>query len=158
MRTLIYKRTHKGDPDETGCFGIRDCMGQVRNIDFDAVIGVGGIGSEAKAAGISGKVNWIGLRAHKEPTVGGRGPLVRFEHFILFDDKGKDFRTIAPTLSQHIYSRNVRFLVNFNKEEQLEINRVLEMAETAPPSTVPPLPRVATRCTRCCYKALDLGE
>lgn len=149
MRTLIYKRTHKGDPDETGCFGIRDCMGQVRNIDFDAVIGVGGIGSEARSAGISGKINWIGLKAHKEPIVGGRGPLVGFEHFLLFDDKGQDFRTIAPNLSQHIYSRNVRFLVNFNNQEQLEIDRLLEMAEAAPPSTVPPRLGVTSRCSRC---------
>jgi hypothetical protein len=133
-------------------------MGQVRNIDFDAVIGIGGIGGEAKSAGISGKVNWIGLRAYKEPIVRGRGPLVKFEHFILFDDKGKDFRKIAPILSQHIYSRNVRFLVNFNREEQLEINRILEMAEIAPPSTDPPLPRVVTRCTRCCHNALDKSE
>jgi hypothetical protein len=30
MRTLIYKRTHTGDPDANGCFGIYDCMGRVR--------------------------------------------------------------------------------------------------------------------------------
>jgi hypothetical protein len=38
MRTLIYKRTHTGDPDASGCFGIFDCMGRVRALDFDAVI------------------------------------------------------------------------------------------------------------------------
>ena len=42
MRTLIYKRTHPGDPDEKGRFGICDCMGRVRAWDFEAVIGVGG--------------------------------------------------------------------------------------------------------------------
>ena len=32
MRTLIYKRTHSGDPDPTsGRFGVRDCMGKVRD-------------------------------------------------------------------------------------------------------------------------------
>lgn len=73
MRTLIYKRTHTGDPDASGCFGICDCMGRVRAMDFDAVIGIGGIGSEAKGAGIAGKITWIGIGAHKE--VGdGRGP------------------------------------------------------------------------------------
>jgi hypothetical protein len=30
MRTLVYTRTHKGDPDKTGCFGIWDCMGKLR--------------------------------------------------------------------------------------------------------------------------------
>ena len=57
MRTLIYKRTHIGDPDATGCFGIRDCMGSVRSHDFNAVIGVGGIGREPESYGIAGKVN-----------------------------------------------------------------------------------------------------
>ena len=35
MRTLIYKRTHPGDPDVDGLFGIHDCMGQVRAWSFD---------------------------------------------------------------------------------------------------------------------------
>ena len=39
MRTLIYKRTHPGDPDAKGRFGIYDCMGRVRAWDFEAVIG-----------------------------------------------------------------------------------------------------------------------
>jgi hypothetical protein len=42
MNTLVYKRTHTGDPDESGIFGIHDCMGQVRGWNFGAVIGVGG--------------------------------------------------------------------------------------------------------------------
>ena len=50
MRTFIYKRTHKGDPDKRGRFGINDCMGRDRSFDFNAVIGVGGIGIQAKAA------------------------------------------------------------------------------------------------------------
>jgi hypothetical protein len=33
-------------------------MGQFRGMDYGAVIGVGGIGSEPKAHGIDGKVNW----------------------------------------------------------------------------------------------------
>jgi hypothetical protein len=39
MRILTYKRTHVGDPDQDGRFGIYDCMGRVRNYPFDAVIG-----------------------------------------------------------------------------------------------------------------------
>jgi hypothetical protein len=35
MRTLIYKRTHSGDPDpETGIFGNHDCEGEVRDWAF----------------------------------------------------------------------------------------------------------------------------
>ncbi len=57
MRTLIYKRTHTGDPDAQGRFGIHDCMGSVREWGFQAVVGVGGRGSQAKACGIAYKVN-----------------------------------------------------------------------------------------------------
>jgi hypothetical protein len=48
MRTLIYKRTHPGDPDTTGRFGVCDCMGRVRTWDFEAVIGVGGLSHEPR--------------------------------------------------------------------------------------------------------------
>ena len=49
MKVLVYKRTHNGDPDANGCFGAYDCMGTVRDRQYDAVIGVGGIGPEAQA-------------------------------------------------------------------------------------------------------------
>jgi hypothetical protein len=29
VRVLVYKRTHNGDPDQFGCFGVHDCMGEV---------------------------------------------------------------------------------------------------------------------------------
>jgi hypothetical protein len=45
MRTLVYKRTHESDPDERGWFGCRDCLGRVRWLPFEAVIGVGGWGA-----------------------------------------------------------------------------------------------------------------
>ena len=35
MRILTYKRTHTGDPDPSGRFGIYDCMGHVRDYDCD---------------------------------------------------------------------------------------------------------------------------
>jgi hypothetical protein len=134
-RTLVYKRTHKGDPDRTGCFGIQDCMGRVRGYNFDAVIGVGGIGSWPKAERISGKINWIGLGSRKERSTDLRGPVVTFDHFILFEEKGKDFRIIAPILARRMYStKGLRFLFNFSKPEQAEIARILRTAQTAPPS------------------------
>ena len=47
LRILVYKRTHVGDPDVAGRFGINHCMGSVRGYHYDAVIGVGGMGREA---------------------------------------------------------------------------------------------------------------
>ncbi len=43
MRILTYKRTHTGDPEANGVIGINDCMGRVRSLAYDAVIGIGGI-------------------------------------------------------------------------------------------------------------------
>jgi hypothetical protein len=137
MRTLVYKRTHPHDPDEQGCFGIEDCMGSVRAREFEAVIGVGGNGPEAQSHQINGKVNWIGIGAHKHKTPRGyRGPLVTFDHFILFEDAGPDFLQLAPRLAKRIYSTQGRCsFMHFDKIEQAELDRILTLAEAEPPST-----------------------
>lgn len=106
-------------------------MGRLRNCAFDAVIGIGGIGGEAKAEGIGGKVNWIGVGSRKTPLNGARGPLVTFDHFVLFGEGGQDFRIVAPALARRMYSTKApRFLLdNFNEAELAEINRLLKMAK-----------------------------
>jgi hypothetical protein len=134
MRTLIYKRTHHGDPDETGQFGICDCMGRVRTWDFEAVIGVGGLGPEPRSHGLDGKVNWIGIgprrgRWHK------RGPIVTFEHYVFYGCRGPDFEKLAPGLAERIYSRNVRVIMKgLSAAEQDEVDKILLRAKHAPPS------------------------
>jgi hypothetical protein len=74
---------HNGDPDpETGVFGNNDCMGSVRERQFDA-----GIGQEPRNFGIDGKLNWIGIG----PIYAGRarrGPRLRFLHFKDFGQGG----------------------------------------------------------------------
>jgi hypothetical protein len=134
MRILIYKRTHNGDPDSNGCFGIHDCMGMVRYRAFDAVIGIGGIGSEAQAKGIAGKVNWIGIGPRKT-IVGKRGPEVTFDHFVDFGTAGPVFRDLAPNLADWMYSRNVRHLMDsLRGQKYAEASALVRMAEHAPPS------------------------
>src|SRR5688572_25971831 len=124
MKTLVYKRTHHGDPDEQGVFGIHDCMGQVRAWDFEAVIGVGGLGPEARSHGIDGKVNWIGIGPHKTVVAGKRGPVVTFDQFVFYGADGPDFEKLAPVLAERIYSRNVRVVMNgFSATEQVEADR-----------------------------------
>ena len=137
MRTFIYKRTHKRDPDSQGRFGIQDCMGSLRTCDFDAVIGIGGICAWARAEGISRKLNWIGIGPRKQPLSGKRGPLVTFDHFLLFEEDGVDFHTIAPTLARRLYfAKAARFVFSdsFNRTEKAEVNRILRLAKSAPPS------------------------
>lgn len=80
MRTLVYKRTHVGDPGEDGVFGCNGCMRSVRGRKFDAVIGIGGTSNDPQMAGIAKKVTWIGIGAHENglspkdgfPLISGR--------------------------------------------------------------------------------------
>jgi hypothetical protein len=127
MKVLTYKRTHVGDPDALGRFGINDCMGQVRNHDFDAVIGVGGVGSEAKSYNIDGKVNWIGLNPKKANHPNGRGLLVEFEKFVLFENRGPILNDIAPLLAKRMYQGKVRYLISgYSSDEQAETESIIQ--------------------------------
>src|SRR5262245_37553308 len=135
-RTLIYKRTHTGDPDSGGRFGIHGCMGRVRAWEFDAVIGVGGLGAEPISYAIDGRVTWIGIGPRKAPGLDPRGPVVTFDHFLLFDTEGPYFATYAPKLAKRIYSRNIRVTMRLaGAAERAEVARILELARCAPPSS-----------------------
>lgn len=135
MRVLVYKRTHNGDPDAKGCFGAYDCMGTVRDREFDAVIGVGGIGSEARTNDIDGLVNWIGIGPHKQYVPGKRGPEVLFDHFLYFGTDAPDFRELAPQLAGRMYRDNVRSILDgMSEAEQKEAERIVRLAEGEPPS------------------------
>jgi hypothetical protein len=149
MRTLIYKRTHTGDPDRNGWFGVHDCMGQVRSWAFDAVIGVGGIGAEPTSHGIDTRLTWIGLGAHKIAAEGGRGPLVTFDHFLLLDAAGPSFPRYAPSLARRIYEHNIRVLLRkLSPDEEREVEGVLRLARNAAPSR--PRPASARNGKRLC--------
>jgi len=134
MKIWIYKRTHNGDPDAAGCFGSWDCMGAARGRDYDAVIGVGGIGAEAVANGIAGQLNWIGIGPHRIPA-GKRGPHVFFDHFLDYGTDGPMFRTLAPRLAERLYVDNVRSLLRrLNVHEQAEAWQIVQRAIAEPPS------------------------
>jgi len=136
MPTLVYKRTHNGDPDpDSGEFGIHDCMGSVRARLYDSVIGVGGTGSEPRRHGIAEKINWIGIGPVKRAGP-GKGPIVAFEHFLYFGPGGPRVIEYAPTLAAHVYGLNVRVLMKFTPAEETEIGTILRLAQRAPPSRV----------------------
>jgi hypothetical protein len=135
MKTLIYKRTHTGDPaPETGVFGCHNCMGHVRGWRFDAAIGVGGIGAEAERNGIKGKLTWIGVGASK--TGDHTKPLVTFDHFVHFGEAGTLLRTVAPNLAKRMYDRNIRATTDsaFLPDECREVTSILDMARASGPS------------------------
>ncbi len=134
MRTLIYKRTHCGDPiSKTGVFGNHDCMGQVRGWNFDAVIGVGGTGSKPQVNGIAGKLTWVGIGPHK--TGDSRCPQVTFAHFLYYGETGKPLSDIAPVLAKRLYDGKARVLMDsLSDEERREVNKILRLARNAQPS------------------------
>ena len=135
MRILVYKRTHNGDPDSYGCFGAYDCMGTVRNREFDAVIGVGGVGPEAQANGIAEQINWIGIGPLKNYVRGKRGPEVTFDHFLDYGTDGPSFRELAPALATRMYANNVRSILHgLDEREHAEATEIVQLAFSSPPS------------------------
>jgi hypothetical protein len=135
MTTLIYKRTHSGDPDpSTGVFGCADCMGIVRGWSYDAVVGVGGIGKEARENGIAGLLTWIGIGAHKSGDL--QRPIVTFDHFLHYGEDGDQLEEIAPNLARRIYAKNVRVIKDgsLTDAERRELAAILKRARKAPPS------------------------
>ena len=123
MRILTYKRTHTGDPDNKGRFGIYDCMGRVRNYCFDAVIGVGGIGREPKSYGIDKKINWVGINPNRK----NKHSIITFENFLLLDEEGPLLERLAPNLSKHMYVKGARILLDaYSKVEHSEAIAILK--------------------------------
>jgi hypothetical protein len=152
-RVLIYKRTHIGDPDNQGQFGIHDCMGEVRDREFDAVIGIGGTSPEPFSYGIDRRLNWVGIGPHKFPgKPGHRGSLVVFDHFLLREHLGPVLDQLAPRLARHMYETNRRHVMSDGLGEEIlaEIKRILDLGRRAPPSPIRPIASKAdARVSRC---------
>ena len=136
MRTMIYKRTHTGDPTPDGVFGLSDCMGRVRARKYEAVIGVGGSSAEPQACGIAGRVTWVGVGPHRSNSipVGYRGPIVEFDRFVLFDETGPMLDSIAPTLAHHLFGIHRRVVMSdgLNDTIQREVAKILALVPALP--------------------------
>ncbi|MBS5020563.1 MAG: hypothetical protein KHZ60_10930 [Alistipes sp.] len=129
MRVLIYKRTHKGDPNETGIFGIQDCMGRIRNWNYDAVIGIGGESAWRDDIGIKYKINWIGLQPKRISAPKKRGDLIVFAHFKLYEETGINIEDHYPHLFEYLYSTKKRFNISSNLPEDV-LKEVIEILDT----------------------------
>ena len=130
-RTLVYKRTHRGDPDDRGIFGVHDCMGKVRSWSFDSVIGVGGSKPDPGHEGIAGKVTWIGLGPENVGKT-ARGAILRFRKFRRFDEVGPELKHLAPSLFAHMFlDRHIRALLSQNLKdvEKEEVKQILEWSK-----------------------------
>ncbi len=126
MRILTYKRTHTGDPNGAGEFGVNRCMGRMRNYYYDAVIGVGGVGREPKSCDIDSKINWVGINPKKRKRRGSDGVIVTFERFLLLDDEGPLLDTMAPNLAKRMYEGGARILLDgYTDIERTEAEAIL---------------------------------
>ncbi len=132
MSTLVYKMTHPGDPDpDLGCWGVPecDCMGSVREWDYDSVIGIAG----RTWTGRVGEIVWVGIGPHwttVERLVAGQ---VTFDHFRYFEEGEQMLDEIAPHLAARM--ENVRRMLHgFTNIEEEEIDDVLDLARDAPAS------------------------
>jgi hypothetical protein len=135
MATLIYKRTHNGDPDpDRGVFGYHDCMGRVRGWIYNAVIGVGGIGQEPIAEGIAGRLTWIGIGPHRTGDL--RKPTVTFDHFWYKGPQGPMLESVAPALARRMYAGKVRVIKDsaLAPAELADVENILRCARLSPPS------------------------
>ncbi len=149
MRVFLYKRTHPYDPDDSGRFGIYCCMRRARGYEFDAVVGIGGISPKPKRAGIAKRINWIGIGPHKVGNGEDGFPILGFEQFIKWEDEGRIFAELAPSLAKRMYSGyGVRYLM-LDSESNAEIRRVLTLASKAGPSRALLQRKSATRPKPC---------
>lgn len=127
MNTLIYKRTHRGDPNSEGTFGCHDCMGRVRGFLFDAVIGVGGKRPWPKDADMALKINWIGLNPYRVGISKRGHPVLKFQFFRLWNSKGPDFKDYAKRLYRHMFvDGNRRFVLSESLPTDMQ-NEVADM-------------------------------
>lgn len=135
MATLVYKMTHSGDPDSNlGCWGVSDCMGQVRGYGFDAIIGIGGRSWWSSEISREGELIWIGVDP-QEVASGKRGPKLAFVHFRYFQGGEKMLSEIAPMLDRAM--RNCRFMLyGFSPAQEREIKAILKLAKRAKPSAI----------------------
>lgn len=127
MRILVYKQTHIGDPSKMGLWGQTDCMGRVRGLRYDAVIGVGGTSAWPRAEGIAAKVTWAALQPSMQQHPDMRGPLVSFQRFSRLEDQGPLVSTVAPALARRIYERRTRYLILSGGREHAEAKQLISI-------------------------------
>lgn len=152
---LIFKRTHRGDPDSNGVFGIHDCMGSVRNREYDAVIGIGGKKPWRGDEEIALRINWIGITPTKHES-SKRGPIVTFSNFCLYDNKGPFISEIAPKLYKYMYldaHRRIVMTTSLPSDIYDEVKEILKLAKICPSSNgLPTMAKVARKCAKVVRK------
>ncbi len=108
---------------------MNSCMGRVRDYKFDAVIGVGGIGSEAQSYGIDRKINWVGINPTRHDSPGKRASEVTFDHFLYLEESGPLLEDLAPNLATRLFHGGARILLD--GYSSLELREAIEIVQWA---------------------------
>lgn len=111
-------------------------MGKVRARQFDAVIGIGGVGAEPRSYGIDRRVNWVGIGRHEHPSSHGfRGPLISFDRIVLPETEGPLLKE-WPALFRHMYNTNRRVVMSDELPNEIlkDVQSILKLAEDTSPS------------------------
>ncbi|MBK1888457.1 hypothetical protein Undi14_00320 [Undibacterium sp. 14-3-2] len=130
-------------------------MGQVRGYHFDAVIGVGGIGTDPRADRIDRKINWVGINPKPTKNQVNGAPVISFEYFILLEQDGPLLHVIAPKLARRMYENGVRILITgYSEEEKAEAVSIINWARKANHkqvgiTAIQPSPNVGDCSTGC---------
>ncbi|MGA7950446.1 MAG: hypothetical protein WCA45_09850 [Thiobacillaceae bacterium] len=119
-------------------------MGRVRNYPYDAVIGVGGIGKDARIFGIDRKIHWVGVNPIKgEPLIAMypdghksiKGPVLTFEKFLFLGNHGPLLQDLAPLLANRLYEGGARFMLDgYSESEHAEATAILQWSMNQMPS------------------------
>lgn len=131
LRVLLYKRNHRGDPDYRGTFGCDDCMGRIRSYRYDAVIGIGVDRPNPGHEAIAGRITWVGVGPRAVGVHHDRGaPVLRFDRWGVWDEKGKVLREFAPELAEYFYEKHRRFFFSDHLSQQIQkdIEKILRLA------------------------------
>ena len=132
---MLYKQTHFGDPDPLrGVWGDTDCMGIVRNRDFDAVIGIGGDTAEPW---IAGKLTWAARGPHQIGQIAGNR-ILNFDHFLHMGSKGPLLETDYPLIARRMREAGrgpVSHSLGATRFDQEIESILLVLIRFAPPST-----------------------
>ena len=105
LNVLIYRQKTTNDPCACGIFGIakKDCMGQQRDWNYNAVMGIGGVSATAVNANIDRKLTWVGINAHKKPVPDKKGSLVTFDHICVMKGFGPKLCYCARGLYDYMF-------------------------------------------------------
>jgi hypothetical protein len=119
-------------------------MGTVKAWNYDAVIGIGGIGPEPLRKGIGGKLTWVGIGPHKlfDNPKRPNNPRVTFDHFWYRGESGPLLEVEYPAVAMRMYEKNVRVLIHksLNEDESdlveldRDVSKNLKIAKRSKPS------------------------